>query len=157
MFKKFNKKGFTLIELLAVIVILAIVAAVTMTVIVPMLGSKPGEAAVISVKEIEKAINNACTAQGLDGNPYGTLPSSALATEETLVDCQSGTCHLSGTDGQALLNSLKVSGEAPSKYSVTITNCRIESSCYSWTGGQFNNIKISNTAGTLTPGSGPCA
>ena len=59
--KKMNKKGFTLIELLAVIVILAIVAAVTMTVIVPMISGKDLEGAESSVGKMPCSISDLYT------------------------------------------------------------------------------------------------
>ena len=65
--KKMNKKGFTLIELLAVIVILAIVAAVTMTVVVPMISGKDEEGAIASVSNMRQQIVNACSGLGVSG------------------------------------------------------------------------------------------
>lgn len=156
--KRMNKKGFTLIELLAVIVILAIVAAVTMTVIVPMLSSKPGEAAVISVKEINKAVVNACTAQGIDYSPYGTLYSTE--TDFNALSCETGSCTLKGTKiahGKSLLENLKINGEAPTKFTVNITKCRITSACYSWTGGEFAGLQVNGVNEAVTATSGACA
>ena len=58
--KKLNKKGFTLIELLAVIVILAIVAAVTMTVVVPLSNGKAADGAESSAKNMINQVMGAC-------------------------------------------------------------------------------------------------
>ena len=156
MLKKFNKKGFTLIELLAVIVILAIVAAVTMTVIVPMLSSKPGEAAVISVKDTNKAIVNACTAQGIDYSPYGTLYSSVDWSAAKALECETGSCTLVGTTlahGQSLLTNLKINGDAPSKFKIEIEKCRITNACYTWANdstSQFKGLTVRGTNESVT-------
>ena len=80
--KRMNKKGFTLIELLAVIVILAIVAAVTMTVVVPMISGKNEDGAITSVKEINKAVANACSADGAS-TAYGVFGADAYYTDST--------------------------------------------------------------------------
>lgn len=146
-----NKKGFTLIELLAVIVILAIVAAVTMTVIVPMISSKPKEAAEISAKDINRAIANACSSHGIDNSPYGDLVGYIDA-------CATTGCTLTPTDPAAFVKALNLSGDVPAHITVTIKNCQVETACYDYTSGQFSGLKVNTAAtGTVTGASGPCS
>ena len=149
---KLNKKGFTLIELLAVIVILAIVAAVTMTVIVPMISSKPKEGAETSAKEINKAIINACSSNGVENNPYGTLTGYT-------DDCATSTgCTLTPSDPAAFVKALNVSGDMPAYVNVTIKNCQVDTACIHFTAGSFSGLKV-NTAsnGTVTASDGTCS
>ena len=92
--KKMNKKGFTLIELLAVIVILAIVAAVSMTVVVPMIGDRKEEAAISSVKNMVNQITGACQdtlTADIMAPAHGTF-SGTVSGNGTLESCTTGTC-----------------------------------------------------------------
>jgi len=149
--KKLNKKGFTLIELLAVIVILAIVAAVTMTVIVPMISSKPAEGAETSAKEINKAIVNACSSNGIENNPYGTL------TGYTDNCANSTGCTLTPTDAATFVKALNVSGDMPDTATFIIKNCQVDTACIHFTGGQFDGLKVSTSAnGTVKAETGNC-
>lgn len=150
--KRLNKKGFTLIELLAVIVILAVVAAVTMTVIVPMVTSKPAEGAETSAKEINKAIVNACSSNGMDPNPYGTLTGYT-------ADCATSTgCTLTPADPAAFVKALNVSGDMPAYVTVTIKNCQVDTACIHFTSGSFEGLQVNTTsAGVVTATSGTCS
>ena len=143
--KKLNKKGFTLIELLAVIVILAIVAAVTMTVVVPMINGKNVDGAVSSVRNMNSQIMGACqdslTAEIMNpahGTFAGTVTNPASGT---VANCTSGTCSISfsATD----LKGMNISGEMPASFTATMTNCNITSETVTFgTTGQFKDLVI---------------
>ena len=153
--KNLNKKGFTLIELLAVIVILAIVAAVTMTVIVPMIADKPKEAAETSAKEINKAIINACTSNGLTSNPYGTLTGY---TDDCATSTGCTITKTSAADASAFVKALNISGDMPAYVTVIIKNCQVDTACMHFTDGQFKGLKVNTTAaGAVTATSGTCS
>ncbi len=145
--KKLNKKGFTLIELLAVIVILAIVAAVTMTVVIPLISGKNVDGAVSSVRNMNSQIIGACqdslTADIMGGTPaHGTFAGSVTSPSSgTVANCTSGTCTISfsATD----LKGMNISGEMPATFTATMTNCNITSETVTFgTTGQFANLTI---------------
>ena len=145
--KKLNTKGFTLIELLAVIVILAIVAAVTMTIIVPMISGKGEEGALTSVSNMRQQIVNACSGLGVEGVPgaegmYGdfdgtvTVPSGGTANA-----CLTGTCTISFTPEQ--LTAMKISGELPATTVINFDKCSITSGTFTFGAtGQFANLVV---------------
>ena len=154
--KKMNKKGFTLIELLAVIVILAIVAAVTMTVIVPMISGKDLEGAESSVGNMRQQIVSACSGMGVEGIPNvdgmygefnGTVTESGPNTDDDTVEldkshCLTSTCSISFTAQQ--LAAMNISGELPVSATIDFNKCQITSGTftYSTDTGQFKGIKV---------------
>ena len=168
--KRLNKKGFTLIELLAVIVILAIVAAVTMAVIVPKLTQAPVDAAKSSVATMKQQITNACTTIGSGVDSYGefagtvTVANSgslsettctasaadAAAREACLAACQTGTCTISFTAAQ--LTNMKVTGEMPENVEVTMNQCSVSSGTFTFstTEGQFKGIVVTISGNNIT-------
>ena len=157
--KKMNKKGFTLIELLAVIVILAIVAAVSMTVIVPMISGKSNEAAETSVKEINKQIANACASSGAS-EAYGTF-GTETDSADTIAACSKSTgCTLEygdATKASTFVKNLNISGDMPSYVKVVVKRCQVNSSCYHYTEGQFEGLKVETDAnGKVTSSKGTC-
>lgn len=137
-----NKNGFTLIELLAVIVVLAIVAAVTMTVIVPMLKDKPAEAAIVNLKEINMVTEKACAAFQLDYEQYGTI-------EDFTDDCALTECTLNPSDPAMFVDKLNVIGDAPDKLVMTLKECRVQTSCVHYSTGQFRNLTVKYNNGEL--------
>ena len=165
--KKLNKKGFTLIELLAVIVILAIVAAVSMMVIVPLLGGKSNEAAVTSAKEINKQIANACSAGDVI-DAYGNFEAAAYytdstkATAATKADCSTATgCYieLSGNDASSFIKGMNISGDMPAHVKMTIASCQVQTACidYKDVDGGFKDLKVETDAnGKVTSVKGDC-
>lgn len=159
--KRMNKKGFTLIELLAVIVILAIVAAVTMTVVVPMISGKNEDGAVTSVKEINKAVANACSADGAS-TAYGVFGADAYytdstkATAATKADCSTATgCYLEMAPEN--VKAMNISGDIPATIKMTVKNCQVVTACASYTNGSFSGLKVTTAAdGTVTAEEGSC-
>ena len=155
--KKLNKKGFTLIELLAVIVILAIVAAVTMAVIVPKLNQAPIDAAKSSVATMRQQITNACTALGSGVDSYGTFAGdfgndgdSTNDTEANFATCQSGTCTIKFDATQ--LTNMKITGEMPTSVVATINQCSISSGTFTFSteSGQFKGIVVTVNGNNVT-------
>ncbi len=157
--KRLNKKGFTLIELLAVIVILAIVAAVTMTVVIPMISSKPKEAAQTSISNMRQQIVNACSGLGVEGVPgadlYGTFAGTVTAPASgTVNDCLTGTCTMTFTATN--LSDMKISGELPQTSSVSFNKCSITGGTFTFsaTEGQFKGLTVTldgNGTATAAP------
>ena len=152
--KKMNKKGFTLIELLAVIVILAIVAAVTMTVIVPMITGKDKEGALTSVSNMRQQIVNSCSGLGVSGitgveNMYGTFDGTVTAPSGgTINDCLTGTCTVEFTSAQ--IGAMNISGELPSSATISFNKCQITSGEFTFSGGTFDGMIIEiTTAGKV--------
>ena len=144
--KKMNKKGFTLIELLAVIVILAIVAAVTMTVVVPMISGKDEEGAITSVSNMRQQIVNACSGLGVSGidgveNMYGEF--KGTVSSGTINDCLTGTCTVTFTSAQ--IAAMNISGELPSSATISFNKCQITSGEFTFTGGTFDGMTIEIT------------
>lgn len=144
--KKMNKKGFTLIELLAVIVILAIVAAVTMTVIVPMISGKDLEGAESSVGNMRQQIVSACSGMGVEGIPgadgmYGEFNGTVTGGADKKT-CLTGTCSITFTAQQ--LAAMNISGELPVSATIDFNKCQITSGTftYSTDTGQFKNITV---------------
>lgn len=157
--KRMNKKGFTLIELLAVIVILAIVAAVSMTIIVPMIDDKNNKAAETSVKEINKQIANACASPGAS-SAYGTFGTESDSAE-TIANCSESTgCTLEYSDettASTFVKNLNISGDMPSYVKVEVKRCQVNTSCYHYTAGQFEGLKVETDAtGKVTSSAGTC-
>lgn len=153
--KKLNKKGFTLIELLAVIVILAIVAAVTMTVIVPKLEKAPVDAAKSSVSNMRQQLTNACTAIGSGVDAYGTFAGDVgndndTTNDDQIATCQTGTCTMKFTAAQ--LTDMKISGEMPESAVISFNQCSITSGTvtYSTTTGQFKGIVVTISGNNIT-------
>ena len=70
--KKLNKKGFTLIELLAVIVVLAIVMALTMATVLPFAAKARKEAFATEVNGIISAAGEEMTMIAIDTHRDGT-------------------------------------------------------------------------------------
>ena len=70
--KKLNKKGFTLIELLAVIVILAIVMAMTMATVLPLASKMRKDAFATEVNSIISAAGDEMTMIAIDTHRDGT-------------------------------------------------------------------------------------
>ena len=147
--KKLNKKGFTLIELLAVIVILAIVAAVTMAVIVPKLNQAPIDAAKSSVATMKQQIANACTAVGSGVDAYGTFAGTVDGGGE-VGDCQSGTCKITFTKAQ--LTDMKISGELPETTVIDFNQCSITHGVFTFSTseGQFKGIVVTVDGNNVT-------
>ena len=144
--KKMNKKGFTLIELLAVIVILAIVAAVTMTVVVPMISGKDEEGAITSVSNMRQQIVNACSGLGVSGiegveNMYGEFDGTVASG--TINDCLTSTCTATFTSAQ--IGAMNISGELPSSATISFNKCQITSGEFTFTGGTFDGMTIEIT------------
>ncbi len=139
--KLLNKKGFTLIELLAVIVILAIVAAVTMAVIVPKLTQAPLDAAESSVGNMKQQLVNACSTIGSSVDMYGTFDGTVSGGGDVST-CQSGTCTI--TFSKAQLTAMKISGELPETTVINFNQCAITSGTftYSTSEGQFKGITV---------------
>lgn len=148
------KKGFTLIELLAVIVILAIVAAVTMTVVVPMISGKDEEGAITSVSNMRQQIVNACSGLGVSGidgveDMYGKFsgtsvdPTTLEPNSGTVNDCLSGTCTIKFTSAQ--IGAMNISGELPSSATISFNKCQITSGEFTFTGGTFDGMTIEIT------------
>ena len=143
--KKMNKKGFTLIELLAVIVILAIVAAVSMTVVVPMIGGRKEEAAISSVKNMVNQITGACqdTLTADIMAPAHVTFSGTFSGDGTLESCTTGTCTI--TFSKTDLRAMNISGDLPSTFTNVVMNkCNITSGDVSFGAkdGQFANINL---------------
>ena len=143
--KKLSKKGFTLIELLAVIVILAIVAAVTMTVVVPMISGKNVDGAISSVKNMNSQIMGACQdslTSDIMTPAHGTFAGTVTnPASGTVANCTSGTCTISfsATD----LKGMNISGEMPASFSATMTNCNITGETVTFGNtGQFKDLVI---------------
>ncbi len=141
--KKLNKKGFTLIELLAVIVILAIVAAVTMTVVIPLISGKNVDGAISSVRNMNSQIIGACqdslTADIIETPAHGTF--AGTVTGGTVSDCTTGTCSISFS--AADLKGMNISGEMPASFEATMTNCNITGETVTFgTTGQFKDLVI---------------
>ena len=162
--KKLNKKGFTLIELLAVIVILAIVAAVSMTVIVPMISGQSNKGAETSVKELNKQVANACSAAGAT-EAYGNFEAAKYytdntkATETTVSDCAGSGCYieLSGNDAATFVKGMNISGDMPAHIKMTVANCQVQTSCVDYTAGQFSGLKVDTAAnGSVEATDGTC-
>lgn len=157
--KLLNKKGFTLIELLAVIVILAIVAAVSMTVIVPMINGQANKGAETSVKEINKQIAQACSAAGAS-EAYGKFETSKYyadktkATEVTVSECSTTGCYieLDGDAASTFVKNLNISGDMPAHIQMTVANCQVQNDfCFNFTTGQFANLTVKvATDGSVT-------
>ena len=142
--KKLNKKGFTLIELLAVIVILAIVAAVTMTVVVPMINEQPKKAAESSTRNMVNQIMGACqdtlTSEIMapsHGTFAGTVTSPASGTAS---DCATGTCTISFSSTN--LKDMNISGEMPKTFTATMTKCNMSTATVEFEDGQFDGITV---------------
>ena len=158
--KKIDKKGFTLIELLAVIVMLAIVAAVAFTFVVPQITGQAGKNAITSVKTMVTQINQACaekeTAEIMEpahGNFSGladpcTESSTAADKETCLAACQTGNCTISFT--AADLTAMKLSGDMPNTFTATMNKCNITSLTAAFTGGSFDKITVSLADGTYS-------
>ena len=144
--KKMNKKGFTLIELLAVIVILAIVAAVTMTVIVPMISGKNEDGAITSVSNMRQQIVNACSGLGVEGIPgaedmYGTFDGTVDGGADKKT-CLTGTCKITFTAAQ--LAAMNISGELPETAVIEFNKCSITKGTFTFDEdeGQFKGLKV---------------
>lgn len=153
--KKINKKGFTLIELLAVIVILAIVAAVTMTVVVPMLNGKNEEGAITSVKELNKAIANACSSDGVN-ETYGKFE-PGVTDKETCANSTSCTIDLSDDDATTFVRNMNIAGDMPARVNIVVKNCQVQSGCVHYTTGAFKGLKVDISAnGTVEASEGTC-
>jgi len=140
--KKLNKKGFTLIELLAVIVILAIVAAVTMTVVIPLINGKNVDGAVSSVRNMNSQIMGACqdslTASIMEP-AHGTF--AGTVASGTLADCTTGTCTIDFS--AADLKGMSISGEMPASFEATMTKCNITAETVTFgDSGQFSGLTI---------------
>ena len=155
--KKLNKKGFTLIELLAVIVILAIVAAVTMAVIVPKLTQAPIDAAKSSVATMKQQITNACTAIGSGVDSYGTFAGdfgndndNTNDTDANFAKCQTETCTIKFDATQ--LTNMKVTGEMPTSVVATINQCSLTNGTFTFstTEGQFKGIVVTVDGNSVT-------
>ncbi len=147
-----NKKGFTLIELLAVIVILAIVAAVTMLVIVPKITESRESAAKSSVANMVSQIVGACQDMGVtDVMPtpaHGTFP-----TGTSYANCSNSTGCSSVSFSAAQLQAMNISGDMPSTFTASMTDCKITSGSVAFTAGQFNGMSFTITNGVVAKAS----
>jgi len=145
--KRLNKKGFTLIELLAVIVILAIVAAVSMTVIVPMINGQAGKGAESSAKNMISQVIGACQdtlTTDIMAPSHGTFP-----TDAAYATCATGTC-TDVTFSATQLQAMNISGEMPNSFTATLTNCNITKATIVFTEGQFAGYTVSLNNGKYT-------
>ncbi len=95
------KKGFTLIELLAVIVILAIIAAISTPIVLNIIDDIKNNSLKISLKTIEKAVNLY----------YHKSP----LTENKIFECSNNKCE------DDLGNKLNIKGKVPSSGSINIS------------------------------------
>ena len=157
--KKLNKKGFTLIELLAVIVILAIVAAVTMTVVIPMITGKNKDGAKASVRNMINQTMSACqdtlTADIMEP-AHGEFPAAYVACvggectdQQKDADCALGTC-TDKTLTAAQLQAMNISGDMPSSFTFTMTKCNITAAEVAFTAGEFNGLTVTLANGEYT-------
>lgn len=162
--KRLNKKGFTLIELLAVIVVLAIVAAVSMTVIVPMISGQANKGAETSAKELNKQVANACSASG-STTAYGKFEAATYytdntkATPATAAACAGDGCYieLSNDDATNFVKGMNISGDMPTHVKMTVKNCQVQTACIDYTTGQFAGLKVDTaTNGSVTSTDGTC-
>lgn len=133
---KKNNKGFSLVELLAVIVVLAIVAAVTMTVIVPIISDKPAEAAVINLREINATAEKVCASTDMGISEYGEI-------SDFNIDCTTSVgCSLNPTNPREFVNNLKVVGDYPDKLTMRLEKCVVQESCIHYSMGKFDGLTI---------------
>ena len=147
--KKMNKKGFTLIELLAVIVILAIVAAVTMTVIIPKISGQNLSGAETSMKDINKAVASSCADAGLTGS-FGTFSPGTFATGD-LTSCSNATgCtfELKNDAAATFVRAMNITGDYPAYVKMTVKNCQVDEATICFNAGAFEGVKV-NTAATV--------
>ena len=157
--KKLNKKGFTLIELLAVIVILAIVAAVTMTVVVPMIAGKNKDGALASARNMINQAMGACqdtlTADIMEPShgrfPAAYVPCNGIADgcASAATDCAVGTC-TDKTFTAAQIQAMNISGDMPSTFKLTMTKCNVTAATVSFTAGEFSGITITLADGVYS-------
>ena len=158
--KKLNKKGFTLIELLAVIVILAIVAAVTMTVVVPMIAGKNKDGAKASARNMINQVMSACqdtlTADIMDP-AHGEFPASYVTCvgnsectdAQKAADCALGTCS-DKTLTAAQLQAMNISGDMPNSFTFTMTKCNMTAASVEFTTGEFAGLTVALANGAYT-------
>lgn len=120
-----NKKGFTLIELLAVIVVLAIVALLGYSIVLPLLERTRKEAFATEANNIVDAAQNAMTtiSVGVDGVSYRTNTDGKYCfTLQDLVDSSLlSKRDLTGYAGQVIVTP-PTGGTGAYTYEVTMKN-----------------------------------
>ncbi len=130
-----KKKGFTLVELLAVIVILAIIALVTIPIILNMISKSRKRAAVAAtygyVDAIEYSISlsdikDDIAARGILGNMKLTIPNKKLETQIPTVNLPDNTTEKpSYTVEEIDAAGVRVKGKKPTSGNVTITKRKV--------------------------------
>ena len=154
---KLNKSGFTLIEFLSVIVIIAIVAAVTMTVIVPMIKAGTLRKAETRAQEFNEQVAKACEDSSLDIEiKYYT---DKTKSEETTFDaCSQSECYfeLSGDMSEKFSKEINASQDIPANIKMLVASCEVKTACLDYTSGNFEGLKVETKDGVVTSETGNC-
>ena len=103
-----SKRGFTLVELLAVIVILALIALITIPMVLGTVDKSENSADKRSAENYRRAVKNAIAKESLNGNRFFPTTCNVI---ESGTDKGNLNCTLSNGDTSTL--KIKIEGTAP--------------------------------------------